>query len=195
MKRVTRTNAGYVSVDTDTLTRIREDIQKNGKARVHVGILGGSAGRVGEGKAVKPSAVVAKGWDAASLEKAQREREANQGITNPELGAIHEFGVVDSNIPSRSFLRMPVIQELPAALKATNRDQWHKIIVTKGIKGALGILGAYALDVIHLAFDTGGFGAWQPLKPRTIKRKGSNAILIDTAQMRQAITAEVVIPK
>lgn len=166
MKRVTRMNAGYVRVDTDTLAKLREDIQKNGKARVHVGILGVSAERV-----------------------------SGDTLNNPSLGAVHEFGSIERNIPSRSFLRMPVIQELPAALQATTKDQWHKVIVKKGLLGALGLLGSYALDVIQLAFDTSGFGSWSPLKPRTIRRKGSSAILIDTAQMRQSITAEVVMPK
>lgn len=167
MRNVTRMAAGYVRVDTDALQRLKQDIQRNGKARVHVGILGGSGARISE-----PS-----------------------GLTNPELGAIHEFGVVDKNIPSRSFLRMPVIQQLPVALQATNKGQWHKVILAKGIKGALALLGVYAIDVIHLAFETGGFGFWQALKARTIKRKGSSAILIDTAQLRQSITAEVVVPK
>lgn len=150
-------------VDDEALTRLREDIKKNGKARVLVGVLGGSSGRV-----------------------------AGDALNNAEIGAVHEFGVVTQNIPQRSWLRMPVIQELPAALKVTDKQLWHKIIVKKGIKGALGILGAYAIDTIHLAFETGGFGTWKPLKARTIKRKGSSAILIDTAQLRQSVTAEVV---
>lgn len=156
---------GTVRINTDALDALRRDVEKNGKARVHVGILGASNGRISE------------------------------ELGNAELGAVHEFGVVDKNIPSRSFLRMPVIQELPGALKATNKATWQKIILKKGIIGALGLLGSYALDVIHLAFETGGFGFWQALKARTIRRKGSSAILIDTAQMRQAITAEVVTPK
>lgn len=161
MKRTTRTSAGFVSVDTDTLAAIREDFVKNGRARVHVGVLGG--------------------FDARKEE----------GIGNAGLGAVHEFGVVSKGIPSRSFLRMPVLNELPAALKVTDRALWHKVIVKQGILGALALLGAYALDVIHLAFETGGFGFWQSLKPRTVRRKGSSAILIDTAQLRQSITAEV----
>lgn len=184
--------AGTVSIDTEGLKRLREDIAKNGNARVRVGILGPNAGRVNEPKPVKASGTFAHGWDAESLQKAQDEQEQLSGINNPTLGAIHEFGSVKRNIPSRSFLRMPVIQELPAALAKVDKQLWHKVIVKKGLLGALGLLGAYCMDVIHLAFDTGGFGAWQALKARTIKRKGRDAILIDTAQLRQSITAEVV---
>lgn len=168
-RKVTRMAAGFVSVDNETLQKVLADFKKNGRTRVHVGVLGG--------------------FDSRS----------DDGPGNAEIGAAHEFGVVSHNLPARSFLRMPVINELPPALKATDRELWHKAIVKEGIRGALALLGAYALDVIHLAFETGGFGFWQALKPATIRRKlkkgrgsGSTTILIDTAQLRQAITAELV---
>lgn len=157
---------GSIVVDKTAFDALRADIKANGRARVRVGILGGNAARV-----------------------------SGDTLNNPSLGAVHEFGVVTKGIPARSFLRMPVIQELPAALLLTDKTLWQKIILKKGILGALGILGAYAIDTIQLAFDTGGFGSWQPLSKRTIKIKGSSAILIDTAQLRQSITAEVVKPK
>ncbi len=165
--------AGFVRVNMDDFEKLKADLKKNGGARVHVGVLGGFTER-------RP----APGEDGES-----------QPANNAQIGAAHEFGVVTKNLPPRSFLRMPVIQEMPAAMQKTDRQLWHRVILQKGIRGALALLGAYALDVIHLAFETGGFGAWAPLKPRTIKRKGSNAILIDTAQLRQSITAEIVDPK
>lgn len=178
MKRTTRTSAGVVSIDTETLQRVLIDFRRNGRARVHVGILQGFSGRVPSGDPDEP-----------------------KDLGNAELGAIHEFGVISQkqNIPARSFLRMPVINELPPALAITDRKRWHKVIVEKGIRGALALLGAYALDVIHLAFETSGFGSWQALHPRTVARKlkkgrskaGAVAILIDSGQMRQAITAEL----
>lgn len=180
MRRTVRTTAGAVSFDNDTLQAVMADFKKNGKARVHVGILGGFDQRAPEGE------------------------EGSAPVGNAELGVIHEFGVISEkrNIPARSFLRMPVINELPGALAVTRRDLWHRVIVQKGVRGALGLLGAYALDVIHLAFETGGFGHWQALSPRTVRAKmkkgrgaGSTSILIDSAQMRQAITAELVDPK
>lgn len=166
MKNKTVMQGGSLVVDKTALDALRKDIQTNGRARVRVGILGGNAARV-----------------------------SGDTLNNPSLGAVHEFGVIGKGIPSRSFLRMPVIQELPQALLLTNKGTWQKVILKKGLLGALELLGAYALDVIQLAFDTGGFGSWAPLSKRTIKLKGSNAILIDTAQMRQSITAEVVQPK
>lgn len=168
MKRQTTMKAGFVRVDDEILERIKKDFAANGRARVHVGVLGG--------------------FDAR---QAITDTEGAEPISNAALGAVHEFGVIGQNIPARSFLRMPVITQLPAALLATDRTLWHRVLIKDGIKGALALLGAYALDVIHLAFETGGFGLWQALKPRTIRRKGSSAILIDTAQLRQAITAEL----
>ena len=161
MKKVTTMSAGYVSLDDTTLKAVLADFAKNGKARVHLGVLGGSVDR------------------------------AEPGASNAVIGAAHEFGVVDKNLPARSWLRMPVITELPAALMVTNKELLHRIIIKKGILGALEILGVYAMDVVMLAFDTGGFGHWEALSPKTIKRKGSAAILIDTAQLRKSVTAEV----
>lgn len=188
MKTVTRMKAGFVKVDTDTLERIRDDFRVNGKARVHVGILGGY-----DERAEAPTVNYEARHDA--IESGEDVKEPGAPIGNAALGAVHEFGSISRGIPMRSFLRMPVINEMPAALQATDRRLWHRILIEKGIRGALGLLGAYALDVIHLAFDTGGFGAWAPLKPRTVRRKKSSTILIDSAQLRQAITAEIVDPK
>ena len=166
-KRRTTMQAGYVQVDDELLQKIKADFAKNGKARVHVGVLGGFDGR---------------------------QSKEGEAAGNASIGAAHEFGVISRNLPARSFLRMPVITQLPAALSATDKQLWHKVIIKKGVIGALELLGAYALDSIHLAFETGGFGLWQKLKRATIRRKKSSAILIDTAQLRQSITAEIFGP-
>ena len=65
---------------------------------------------------------------------------------------------------------------------------------------------AYALDSIHLAFETGGFGSWAPWAESTFLKRykkeqatgrgledkaSSYKILIDTGQLRQSITAEL----
>lgn len=167
-KRRHTMQAGYIQVDDELLQKIKADFAKNRRARVRVGVLGG--------------------FDC------RQSTAAGATIGNASLGAVHEFGVISKNIPARSFLRMPVITQLPAALLATDKQLWHKIIIKNGIQGALALLGAYALDAIHLAFDTGGFGLWQKLSRYTIRRKKSSAILIDTAQLRQSITAEVTTP-
>ena len=47
-------------------------------------------------------------------------------------------------------------------------------------------------DAILAAFKSGGFGTWEKLKPSTVKRKGSTAILIDTVQLRRAVASQVI---
>ncbi len=193
MKQTVRRSAGTVSVDTDALSRLMADVAKNRNARVHVGVLGKHTVRA-EGNA----------------------------LSNADIGAIHEFGVLGGyadtaqgqrrrklggpnaaaehrNIPARSWLRMPVLTHLPDQLKKLPRGLWQQVIVKRGLRGALGVLGAAALASIQESFATGGFGSWAPLAPFTIRQKlrksggkGAAAILIDTAQLRQSVTSEVV---
>ena len=111
-------------------------------------------------------------------------------ITMATLGAIHEFGSPKVNIPSRSFIRMP--------LETKFKEELSK---NKGFKQALSELditklnneaGLTATVVINDAFASGGFGEWAPLKPMTIMRKGSDKILIDTGDLRRSISYEVM---
>ena len=116
-------------------------------------------------------------------------------ITMATLGAIHEFGSEKINIPSRSFLQMPI--------ETRFKDELGKNV---GFKTALKELnvtklndeaGVTATVVIDDAFASGGFGSWVPLKEETIRRKTKNgkrgdAILIDTGDLRRSITYEVV---
>ena len=110
-------------------------------------------------------------------------------ITMATLGAIHEFGSVKANIPARSFIRMP--------LETKYKEELSR---NKGFKQALKELdiaklnneaGLTATVVINDAFASGGFGEWTPLKPETIRKKGSDGILIDTGDLRRSISYEV----
>lgn len=53
------------------------------------------------------------------------------------------------------------------------------------------ILGVVAQDQILEAFETGGFGEWQPDAPATIAKKGSEDPLIDKGRLKGAVTFEV----
>lgn len=176
--------AGRVVVDDRDLRRVRADLARNRDARVKVGVLGSKASR----KFDIERAVVSR-HDGKDQRVAVKRPAA---MNNAELGAIHEFGSVIHNLPSRSFLRMPLIWKLPIALKNQSPERWTRLLVKRGILAWLDVLGAVALSIIQAAFASGGFGRWQPLKAFTIRRKGSAAILIDTAQLRQSVTAEVV---
>ena len=113
--------------------------------------------------------------------------EDGTNITMAELGAIHEYGVPESGIPQRSFLRVPLQNNADKLLKTIDNDLKFSKTNTNQ---ALGKLGASGLSIVLEAFKTSGGGTWQKLKPST--RKGTNAKpLIDTGQLRQSITFEV----
>lgn len=101
------------------------------------------------------------------------------------------------NIPARSFLQMPLERkgELMKRLKEHGFKQVDALIdhITEtGDFESLGIiLGNIAVELIQEAFDTSGWGEWEPNSPLTIENKGSAKPLIDKARMRGAITYEV----
>lgn len=169
MTRKTVKDGGAVFMSTAKLAAIRQDLERHKKSQAQVGLLG---------------------------ETAQRPQEfgEDQPLTNPEIGIRHEFGSPGEGIPQRSFLRMPLFSKLPAAIEKLGRDAWRKAIFEQGIVMALAQLAVLGEGVVMDAFATGGFGTWKPLSPRTIifRRNKSNTILVDTAEMRQAVTSRVI---
>ena len=139
--------------------------------------------------------------------KATRAEEAD-GINNATLGAIHEFGsrtravgpkifghagiVKAGPIPARSWLRMPITLYLRPYVEGKGRAFWKSSLSTKGMATTLKKLGQAAEEIIQQAFETGGFGHWKKLARATIRRKGSEAILIDKAVFRKSIASKVV---
>lgn len=108
---------------------------------------------------------------------------------NRSLGLEHEMGNPDTNLPPRSFLKMPLEQYMGKVLKF----DWLRRARMSGAKSAVKLLGVMGEETVQEAFATGGFGQWAPLKKETIRRKGgSTRILIDSAQLRKAISSRVV---
>lgn len=138
------------------------------------------------------------------------------------LGSVHEFGATIQHgggttiIPTRSFLRMPLLSssgkntivkqvvkslELGSALKndkntpAEFRGVYEQEIINLIDPLTLATaIGAAAYEHVMKAFETDGFGNWEPTKPQSRKqRKGSpdNPTLVDTGQLRDSITFEV----
>lgn len=192
MITTTTTKGGQVTLNTDRMKLLQKELAKAKGARVHIGVLGDNNSRAEPGD------------------------NAEEKLGNADIGLIHEFGVMGGfvrhktrnaertqnrkwnqfrdqvTIPERSFLRMPVLQELPTAIYASGKETWRKAILEKGVIYALKRLGILGEAVVQDAFATGGFGRWAPLKPYTIKKKKSNAILIHLALMSQAITSRVI---
>jgi hypothetical protein len=118
------------------------------------------------------------------------------GLTLAGVGAVHEFGTDkagrnrDTVISERSFIRMPL---------ETGQDDIEKAVaprlqglIEKGdIKGIFELIGIAGEARVLEAFETGGFGTWEDIKEATKKAKGSDAILVDDAVLKQGITSRV----
>jgi hypothetical protein len=125
-------------------------------------------------------------------ETATRSADPGRISDNPSLGAIHEFGNTAKKIPERSWLRMPLTLKLGDAIRLREATDWISALRKSGAKRVLGFLGALGEDVVQEAFATRGWGAWPSLQPATIRKKGSSAILIESSQMRKAVSSRVV---
>lgn len=118
---------------------------------------------------------------------------------NPTLGAVHEFGLAFTvvgnkrtvTIPERSFLRMPLSLYFGPALMAQAQGLL-RVLREQGVKRFLGLIGAIGEDVVQEAFATGGWGSWPKLAPSTVAAKHSSAILIESSQLRKAVSSRVV---
>ncbi len=110
-------------------------------------------------------------------------------LSNVELMAIHEFGAPFAGIPERSVVRATFDAEVA---------KWNRLVarLAQGIYSerpvaparVLGIVGEVArADMINRI----NAGIPPALKAATLDRKGSSKPLIDTAQLKTAITWKV----
>lgn len=104
------------------------------------------------------------------------------------VATIHEFGAPSRGIPARPFMR-PAVDEYG--------QQWMDLLA-QGAKQAMatGGDGRNVLELVTLRAAGDVARKIQavttpPLKPATIKRKGSAKPLVDTGQMIQAVTGKV----
>lgn len=144
-------------------------------------------------------------------------RQNSSVLTNAELGMTHELGSPKHNIPPRSWLMMPITTFKARITKNAAKDFEH-LVMTGKTRAFWTYLGHEAEEVIQEAFDTGGWGAWAPLKIKSLLRKLHKAfksrsvwqwkqvvaeaslegnkygdkILVDTAQLRHAVASQVV---
>lgn len=151
-------------------TRGLDDFMKLLKTKgpsVVVGILGDKDARRGSGKKSQTS--------------------------NATVGAVHEFGSPARNIPVRSFLRVPIADNLQKYLEqagAFDEDTFKKVMKEGSYVPWLKKVGAVGVKVVLDAFDTQGFGKWPSWKnPSYSNRNG--AVLDDTGQLKSSISFEV----
>lgn len=134
----------------------------------------------------------------------------NSDLTNAKLGTIHEQPDNDGKkMPKRSFLEMPLKLKLNFSepeLKDLKKSAWTQIFMKKKPKEFFAMLGAKALDIVIGAFETNGYGEWQPWskgyeRKRINQVKGkkkreqfwlNHNILTDTGQLRRSISFKVL---
>lgn len=109
-------------------------------------------------------------------------------LTNADLAMIHEFGSPTHNIPERSFLRKPLINNAEAVANLAKNAIGKFIAGEMSLETALGYVGEEAKGISKEAVTNGISPA---LKPATIKHKKSSKPLIDTGQLLNSITYEV----
>ena len=109
------------------------------------------------------------------------------GSTVIEVAAWNEFGT--EKIPERSFIRVPVQQNKAKYIELAKK-QAQKIYTGKTtVDDALGILGLFMSDKMKASFTD---NEWQSNSAETIEKKGSSRPLIDTGQLRNSITWQII---
>lgn len=109
-------------------------------------------------------------------------------MTVAQLARVHEFGAPSVGIPERPFMRQSLQNNRPKYLRLNRQNLRQMVAGDMSAEQALGQLGAMAQGDIQREIVNGEFA---PLKPETIRRKGSSKPLIDSGQMRQSVTWEL----
>lgn len=121
----------------------------------------------------------------------KNKRDDKTGRTNAEIGADHEFSVPSRNLPRRSFLLDPLTIKGKELTKKVGQIIDRYIDKENGIETILELVGIYGESIVQEAFETGGFGAWEPIKEATANRKGSWQELIASSQLRRSVISKV----
>lgn len=111
--------------------------------------------------------------------------------TNATIGAAHEFGT--SRIPQRSFLRIPISEQLDKSLMAggdLDPTLLAEVVKQGSVIPWLRRIAVIAEGIVAEAFETGGFGKWPSWKTKGYQNN-TGQLLVDTAQLRNSITSEV----
>lgn len=146
---------------------------------------------------------------------AKEQHDGKSGLTNAEIGTFHEFGT--RRMPRRSFLEDAIARKVfaPENLKDMKKDIWKQYFTKNGAKDFMKNIGDAALLAIEEAFNTNGFGEWEPLTNSTMSafeskkgitgwrtgtiaqfRKGlriagGRQILTDTGRLRHSLSFKV----
>jgi hypothetical protein len=112
------------------------------------------------------------------------------GLTNAQIGAVHEYGSAAAGIPERSFLRSTMTAKQEELVGEVARLIAQIAEGKMTVERALGILGARGVAEVQKTITTGD-GVPPPNAPATIAHKGSSRPLVDTGRMVQSIAYDV----
>ena len=121
---------------------------------------------------------------------APQARTDGERLTNATIGAKHEFG--DEEVPMRSWLRMPITTRLKQYLSDSGfftPELIEQQIEAGDLTLMIQKIGIVGERVVADGFDSGGFGVW---KPSNMYFKKNHQTLIESQQLRNSITSEVV---
>lgn len=116
-----------------------------------------------------------------------RPKDKKGGMTNAEIGMIHEFGVPSRGIPQRSFLRATLDSQKHELFNLL-AHQLPKKSGSINVVGILKVVGAWLVGQVQKRMSQGIPPA---LQPATVAAKGSSKPLINTGQLRSSISYEV----
>lgn len=108
------------------------------------------------------------------LSSAQHDSKSKLSIAG--LAAVHEFGSMTRNIPSRSFFRKTLAHKKEEFIfSIANKGQQILTYILNGKLDTtvLGKVGAMWVKFIQNCFDSRGFGEWAALKNPSSKRRGT----------------------
>lgn len=126
--------------------------------------------------------------------KATRNSGGGKAVSsNAEIGAVHEYGAPARGIPARSFLRVPISENLQKEMEksgALDKKVMAEVVNQGTVVPWLKKVAVLAEGIVSDAFATAGFGKWAPWAvPNYTNNAGQ--ILVDTKQLRESITSEV----
>ena len=119
----------------------------------------------------------------------QKGSQDRDGMTNADIGLIHEFGSITRGIPRRSWLRKPLEENIMKWVKS-HAEEYKKYMEKGDLKKWYLMLGLEAERIIQEAFSSGY--DWKPLSPKTVEKKKSEKILIDTSELRRSVSSQVL---
>lgn len=117
--------------------------------------------------------------------------DAGDGISLVEIGAIHEYGAPNANIPERSYIRRTFRQKEGELREMIGKVAKAIVLGKISAHRGLDILGAWTSSEIKKTITTGPHIP-PPLKRATALRKGSDRPLVDTGRLVGAITWKVI---